>query len=137
MDSEQLEFTAFMEDVYEALKADCRAIGAAMGNPKGWAKEVGHCLWPQKSPDDAGKLLANCLDHHRVEKLDPEQVIWIISKAREAGAYVSMHYICDATSFTKPEPITPDDQLSQLMREFNDATKRMDVISRRMAAIKQ
>lgn len=108
----------FVEDVYEALTHACRAIAAAAGHPKGWAKHVGACLWPHKSPDDAGKLLANCLDKTRDQKLDVEQVLWIMREAKRVGCHVLAAYVCDHAEYQRPTPIDPDDAAAELQRQY-------------------
>lgn len=119
------------DDIYGALKTDCQAIAAQCGNIKGWPKEVGHMLWPHKSPDDAGKYLSNCLDSNRNEKLDPEQVLTLINWAREAGSYNAIQHTCDQTLFTHPSPITPEDEGAKLQKEFIQAAKSLEKIMQR------
>lgn len=118
----------FCDNIYEALSHDCRAIAAHAGNAKAWAKEVGHMLWPEKEADEAGRLLHNCLNAERPEKLDPQQVMIVIAKAREAGSYNTLHHICDQTLFTKPAPITPEDEGAKLQKEFIQAAKSLKSI---------
>lgn len=109
-----------IENIYEALTDCCKAIGGG----KGWAKKAGHMIWPQKSPDDASKLLHNCLDHTRPEKLDPEQVIWILREARQVGCHIAMYYIADECHYQRPQPIEPEDEQAELQREFIQSVKK-------------
>jgi len=115
----------YVESIYEALKTDCQAIAAACGNVKAWAKITGSLLWPQKLPDEAAKLLNMCLDSNRHEKLDPEQVLWIITEARKWGSHATITYQCQRANFADPVPITPEDESAKLMREFNAQAKTL------------
>lgn len=63
----------FHEDIYDALGTDIKHIGGA--------KKVGVMLWPEKSADKAGENLNNCLNRTRPEKLDPEQIMFIVREA--------------------------------------------------------
>lgn len=105
------------EDIYEALGTDIQALG---GN-----KKVGAMLWPEKSPDKAGEHLANCLNRTRHEKLDPEQVLFVIRKARGVGSYAAIWYMAEFGNFTRPEPIEPEDRKAKLQREYIEAAKEM------------
>lgn len=114
--------TLWHEDVYDALTTDIRAL---QGN-----KVVGSSLWPEKSPDKAGEHLANCLNRSRAEKLDAEQIVYIISKAREVSSFATMYFIADAANFTHPEPLEPEDQIAKLQREYIEAAKDMKRIAK-------
>jgi len=109
------------DDVYEALGTDVQASG---GN-----KVVGSILWAEKSPDKAGEHLANCLNRHRAEKLDAEQIIFIIAESRKHNSFATIWFIADQANFTKPEPIEPEDQKAKLQREYIEAAKSMQKIA--------
>ena len=109
------------EDIYEALSTDIQAMG---GN-----KIVGSKFWPEKSPDKAGEHLANCLNRTRNEKLDPEQVIYIIKEARKVNSFSSIWFTADEGSFEKPQPIEPEDEVAKLQREFVEMGKAMQKIA--------
>lgn len=130
--------TLFVEDIYEALRQGCIAIAVATGKKdaaKKWATIVGSMLWPQKSPDDAGKLLANCLDKNRAEKLDPEQILWVVRESKRAGCHIPMAYICDETEYHRTTPIHPEDKQAELQREFIAAVNRLERIKQQLASV--
>ncbi len=54
----------------------------------GGAKQVGPLLWPDKSVDAASRLLLDCLNQSRAEKLEISQVLHIaeVSGAGTASA---------------------------------------------------
>lgn len=105
------------EDIYEALGTDIQALG---GN-----KVVGPMLWSQMPPDKAGERLSSCLNRTRAEKLDPEQVLLIMRKAREVGSFATMWFSAQACNFEKPEPVDPESELAKRQREFIEASKSL------------
>ena len=117
------------EDIYEALGTDVQALG---GN-----KVVGAKLWPEKSPDKAGEHLSNCLNRTRNEKLNPEQVIFIITEARKITSLASMTFISKTSNFKDPEPIEPESENARLQREFIQAAKVVEGIAKQIEYIQQ
>lgn len=106
----------FCESINEALREAVKALGGA--------KKVGEKLKPEKLADEAGRWLSDCLNPDRREKLDPEQVMWILREARKVGCHTAMHFICDDTGYAKATPIEPEDEKARLQREFIEATKQ-------------
>ena len=113
----------FVEDIYEALRA--------IGNVLGGSKKVGLMLWPDKTADKAGELWANCLNRTRPEKLDPEQVLFILKLGREHNCHVGMHFICQETDY-KYEPIDPEDEKTKVQREYIQCTKHLMKLGERI-----
>jgi hypothetical protein len=64
----------FFESAEDALKAAVMALGGT--------KQVGHTLWPDKTVDNAGRLLSDCLNAGRAEKLEPAQALLIESSSK-------------------------------------------------------
>ena len=113
-----------IEDIYDGLRADIQAIGGS--------KRVGVLLWPEMAADKAGERLLNCLNRTRPEKLDPEQVLLVIREARKVLSRATITFICDDASYTKPEPLEPETEAAQLMREFNESKKALESIAKRL-----
>ena len=128
MDQQEL----FHADVYAALQATCHVIG---GGGKNWAKVTGSMLWPAKSPDDAGKYLANCLDRDRNEKLDPEQVLWVAREGKRKGCHYLMAFICDDAEYQRTNPIEPEDAIAELKRLFIESVKKQEWIADKLGAL--
>lgn len=97
----------FHEDIFDALKT---CIQALKGN-----KKVGSALWPDKPVGKAGEMLADCLNRDRAQKLDPEQVLWILREARKAGCNAGMFFIADACDYKRPEPIVTEEKEAELL----------------------
>lgn len=101
----------------------------------GGSKVVGSKLWPEKMVDAAQRHLLNCLQEGRAEHLKPDQVLFIVRLAREAGSHTGMHYIAHALGYSQPEPITKRDEAADLQRQFLEATKAMHQMVARMEAL--
>lgn len=126
----------WVDDIYEALKHCCIAIAVnEEGNGRAWAKVVGHKIWPQKSPDEAGRLLIHCIDQSRNEKLDPDQVVLILRWAREVNCHVAMHFIANECMYHTPTPVTPEEQIDSLQRDYIDAVNKLERITMQMRKI--
>ena len=67
----------FYESPEDALRAAVQALGGT--------KQVGALLWPDKTPDNAGRLLSDCLNTGRAEKQELSQVLRIFLLAKERG----------------------------------------------------
>jgi hypothetical protein len=74
----------FYETAEAALTASVQALGGA--------KAVGSLLWgsADKSVEQAHKLLLDCLNPERSEKLSYSQVIYIFKLAKQAGFHAAM-----------------------------------------------
>lgn len=103
------------DDIEDALKDAVRHLG---GN-----KNVARQLWPDKDPDIAGRLLADCLNPNRQERLAPSQVVFVLRLAREAGYHAPMHYFCGEAGYEPAKPREPEDEKAELQRRFIEATE--------------
>lgn len=111
------------EDINDALRDVVRAMG---GN-----KRVGADMRPELSADAAGKWLANCLDLTRPEKLDANQIIYILKRGCMAGEHAAMHYIAAAAGYEPSKPVIPEDEVFLLQKEIQIASAGMaDLMSR-------
>lgn len=114
----------FHESLYDALKDCVRAIGKPC--------EVGKAMRPEKSQDEARTWLSNCLNPDRPEKLDPEQVLWLLREARKVNCHAAMAYIDRECGYADPQPIEPEDEKAALQREFVRASEDMKRLFARM-----
>ena len=116
------------DSILEALRDDVDAAGGQ--------KVIGLLLWPDKEcPIKAGKHLANCLTEDRAERLTPEQVMFVIRKAREVGSFCTISFICDNASLTRPTPIEPENERARLQREFITAVGHLDQIKSQLGKL--
>jgi hypothetical protein len=98
----------------------------------GGSKKVGPMLWPEKTVDQAQRLLLACLNDERPEKLSPDQALLIMRLAKESGCHAGMEYLCRSLSYSAPVPVEPVDEFAQLQKEFIQASKAMEVIASRL-----
>lgn len=103
----------FVESVYDALRACVQALGGP--------KQVAAGLWPAKPIEDARRLLLDCLNPERHEKLDPEQVLLLLRMAREANFHVAMSFIAQECGYRAPEPLDPQDEQAKLVAAIETA----------------
>jgi len=114
----------FYETFNDALDAVVKACGGA--------KAVACKLWPEKTPDAAHRLLLACLNEGRVEKLSPEQVIFLLRMGRERGCHAAINYLSRESGYSDPQPVDPDNEKVRLQREFIEAQKYMQQLAARM-----
>lgn len=113
------------DSLRDALGDDIAALG-------GW-KLVGAFLWPDKSPDDAGRLLRHCLDPDRAEKLSLEQLQLLLRRAREVRSYAGMRHLTTECGYEPARPVEPEDERARLQREFVEAVGSLKSIERRLS----
>lgn len=107
----------FVESIYDALRAIVQQCGGT--------KTVGARLWPQKSVDDARRLLLDCLNPERHEKLDPEQVILLLRLARECDFHVAKHYLDAETGYLPSTPADPNEEQARLVHVIESAGREL------------
>lgn len=117
----------FHESLADALR-DCIAACGGL-------KTVGKLLWPEKEADIAGRLLADCLNESKREKLSPEQVLLLLRLAREKGCHAGMTFIARDLGYADPQPVEPEDERAKLQREFIEASKHMAKLAERIERI--
>lgn len=117
----------FIEDIWTAI----RAIVDRAGGPKA----VGSRLWPSKNPAAAGQWLSDCLNQDRPAKLDPDELVTLLKIGREFEVHTLAHYLADESGYTRPTPISPEDERAKLERQYIEATKVLGRIVSRMERI--
>jgi hypothetical protein len=114
----------FSEDFNDALRDAIRALGGA--------KEVGLKLRPEMAADAAGGWLKDCLNPTRRERLNPEQVLWILRESRKAGCHSAMNFLCDEAGYARPTPLEPQDEAAHLQRLFIESVQQQKLIASRL-----
>ena len=114
----------FHEDFRDAL----RHCISALGGPK----SVGSELWPSVGVEQARTRLNNCLDINRAEKLDLDEVIWILKASRKKRVHSAIAHLLSECGYAPPQPIEPEDERARLQRQYIEATKVMSTIAERM-----
>lgn len=97
----------------------------------GGSKAVGPALWPEKDPVAAQRLLLDCLNDDRPQKLSPEQVILVARMARERGCHAYACWVAESLSYAPPVPVEPRDLADDLQRQVLAMGKQLtDVLAR-------
>jgi hypothetical protein len=117
-----------MDTINDALIACVKACGGS--------KAVGPKLWPEKPVDGAQRLLLDCLNEDRPQKLAPEQVEFIFKLAREKGFHYGIDYLAQSLSFSW-QPVEPKDELADLERRFIGATEDLAQMVKRIEALRR
>jgi len=100
----------FHETIYEALKATVAASGGV--------KAIACALWPEKPMDEAARYLSDCLNPDRAANLSIDKLTLLLKLARAKGVHLAIAWILDDIGYAAPVPVEPEDQQSELMRQF-------------------
>lgn len=114
----------FTESIMDALRDVVRALGGP--------QKAGNLLRPELAADDAGAWLKDCLNDKRRERLNPEQVLFLIRKGKDAGCHSIVNYICDDVGYTRPAPLDPKDEEAELMRQFIATAREQRLLLERL-----
>jgi hypothetical protein len=104
-----------MQLFYETWADALREVIATCGG----AKQVAGKLWPEKTPDAAHRLLLDCLNETRPERLDP-------------GCHAALTWLLRDLGYEDAKPIEPADERDQLMRDYIAATKALQALTARI-----
>lgn len=114
----------FHEEWTDALREVIAACGGA--------KQVAARLWPEKTPDAAHRLLNDCLNSTRPERLDPDRLKMLLKMGREVGCHAGMNWLARDIGYEDPRPVEPADEMATLLRDFITAQKSLQVIAERI-----
>ena len=113
----------FHESIRDAVRSAIAALGGM--------KVVAAALRPQMEPDRAGRWLANALDDSRPEKLDIEDIFWILRECRKKGYHAPAEYIGQDIGY-QVIPVEPEDEYAALQRKSIEAVSQLQTIMERM-----
>ena len=121
----------FFDDVEDALRVTVQALGGL--------KPVGCKLWPEKAPDAAGRLLADCLNTAKLEKLSPPQVVLLMKWGREIGCHALASYYSQecAYDFTPIDPAIERDRLADSIHEASQTLNRLIQAAERIPSVRK
>lgn len=106
----------FYEGPEDALRAAVQALGGA--------KQIGTQLWPDKTPDAAGRLVQDCLNPSRAEKFDVTQVMFVLRKAKEAGVHGPFMWFAGEVGYDA-RPVTKAEEADRLTTVVEQASKTL------------
>lgn len=108
----------FYESPEDALRSCIQHVGGA--------KEVGKRLWGDKTPDAAGRLLMDCVNAGRPEKLEISQIMLILTMARDAGYHTPFYWFAGQLGY-EAKPVTMDEEVDRLVTVVEQASKTIVV----------
>lgn len=106
----------FYEGPEDALRAAVQALGGA--------KRVGTMLWPDKGVDAASRLLLDCINPSRAEKLEATQIIRVFALAKEAGCHGPFAWFAGEVGYDV-KPITKAEEVDRLTTVVEQSTKTL------------
>ncbi|GLR26530.1 hypothetical protein [Limnobacter litoralis] len=117
----------FFECPEDALKSAVQALGGA--------KAVGQMIWPDKSVDAAARLLLDCLNPSRAEKLDVSQVILVFTRARAAGHHTPFLWFAQEVGY-EAKPVTKEEEVDRLTFVIENSTKQLEAALGHLAKLR-
>lgn len=106
----------FFESPEDALRAAVQALGGA--------KKVGAMLWPDKTIDNAGRQLLDCLNASRAEKLELSQIMRVLSWAKDAGFHAPFAWLAGEIGY-EARPITKAEEVDRLTQVVEQSSKTL------------
>jgi len=107
----------FFDDANDALRTVVQALGGS--------KVIGAKLWPDKAPDAAGRLLADCLNPAKPEKLSPDQVLLLLRWGHDVGCHAGMQFLASEAGYAIT-PITPEAERDRLADAILEGARTLD-----------
>lgn len=106
----------FFESPEDAMRAAVQALGGA--------KKVGCMLWPDKGVDSAARLLQDCINPARAEKLEMSQAMMVLTLAKEAGCHSPFQWMAGQIGY-EVRPITKAEERDRLTTVVEQSTKTL------------
>lgn len=123
-----LQNSLFHESITDALRDVVMALGGT--------KKVAVEMRPELPADHAARWLADCLNADRREKLNPDQIFWIMKRGRQVGCHILMNYLAHEAGYNV-QPIEPQDEIAELQRNFIEAVAASKSIADRIERLTQ
>lgn len=98
------------DNIDEALSGIVLALGGA--------KKVGAMLWPEESVARAAQNVTDRLNSNRRELFSPQQVVFLLKKARASGYHAGMRWLASECGYTGLRAAEPDEVKADLQRQF-------------------
>lgn len=121
----QMEIGEFFEGVNDALKAAVLSLGGF--------KKVGGIMRPELAVRDAEAWIRHCLDASRREKLDPDQVMFILREARKVGFHTAFDFIAADAGY-KAKPVDLEHQVQSMEATI---AAGVDLLNKQMASLQK
>lgn len=106
----------FYECPEDAVRAAVQALGGA--------KKVGSMLWPDKGVDNSARLLLDCINPSRAEKLELSQIMRVFAMAKEAGCHGPFSWFSGEIGYDV-KPITRAEEVDRLTTVVEQSSKTL------------
>lgn len=106
----------FYEGPEDALRAAVQALGGA--------KKVGALLWPDKGVDSASRLLLDCINPSRAEKLEMSQIMRVFALAKDAGCHGPFAWLAGEVGYDV-KPIARAEEVDRLTTVVEQSSKTL------------
>lgn len=106
----------FYDSPEDALRAAVQVLGGT--------KRVGALLWPDLTPDNAGRRMSDCLNHGRSERLHLGQVMKVLQLAKAAGHHGPMSWIAAEIGYSA-QPVSAADEVDRLACVVEESTRTL------------
>jgi len=116
------------EDDLDALRATIQQLG---GN-----KAVGAKLWPEKTPEGAGRSMADCCNPGRSERLSPSQLLLVMRMAREKGCHILAEHFMIEAGYAVPVPVDPQDEADRVARTMESMLQACGALADRLERLR-
>lgn len=107
-----MEAKTIYEDDVDALKATVLKLGGY--------QQVGVKLWPDKTPQYAGRNLADCCNPNRSERLRPSQLLLVMRWARDIGCHILAEHFMSESGYAQPEPIDFEEEAATVLDRMEE-----------------
>lgn len=118
----------FFESIADAIDGAIRATGGY--------KQVALDLWPSLKLDTAYARLKAALNPDKHEKLSPEELVWLLRRARDKGQHGAFYWLCDELGYTRPAPVEPADAVAETQRQLDELLTRAQLITNKLARLR-
>ena len=112
------------DNIDEALSGIVLALG---GN-----KKVGAMLWPDLPIERAAQNVRDRLNGDRRELFSPQQVVFLLKKARDCGYHAGMRWLASECGYTGTKPAERDEMKADLQRQFIQSVAVVQSIAKKI-----
>lgn len=116
---------------HETPEEALRALIDALGGPK----VVGGMLFPEKTLDDARRLVLKWCDPDRIEKPGLDHLLLLLRKGRDTGCHVFAAFLCTQSGYDEPRPVDPADETAELQRAFIRSVQEQKALLERLSRV--
>lgn len=120
-----------MQLFHETWADALREVIAACGG----MKQVAARLWPEKTPDAAQRLLLDCLNDTRPEKLGPDHLRMVLQMGRNVGCSAGINWLLRDLQYEDSREVAKEDKKAMLQRDYIAAVKQLAQLSREIEAV--